>query len=222
MGLCLANEFVILFHMSSVANMPVPRALVFDLGKVLLEFDYSIAARAMSPQSQMDAVQFKWVLDSSPLLMRFESGGFSNEEFYDAVRQETGYRGSFSDFSSHFVDIFAEIQPMVALHQELRSRGIPTYIFSNTNGLAIDSIRQRFPFFGGFTGYVLSYEIKAMKPLSASYESVEAMTGLKGSDLLYLDDRLENVEGGQARGWQTIHHSDPAESIRVVRRSLGW
>jgi len=206
--------------MSAPSN-PVPKVVVFDLGKVLLEFDFGRAARALSPLSATDPVGFRAAIDQSALLLRYESGGLTDEGFYGEIQRLTGYRGSFEDFAAGFSDIFGEIAPMIALQQSLRSRGIPTWIFSNTNDLAVSFIRSRFPFFGGFDGYVLSYQIGAMKPAPASYEAVERATGHRAADLLFLDDREENVMGAQARGWQILHHRDPSETVPRVHRLLG-
>ncbi|HRI13599.1 MAG TPA: HAD family phosphatase [Verrucomicrobiota bacterium] len=199
----------------------VPRVVVFDLGKVLLDFDYFIAAQALSPLSRLAATDFKRVLDQSPLLHEFETGALSNQEFYTEVQRLTGYQGNYDQFAAAFGDIFTEIPPMVALHQDLKTKGVTTWAFSNTNDLAIGHIRRQFPFYGDFAGTVLSHEIGAMKPNSASYEAIEAATGFRGSELLYLDDRPENIEGAQRRGWQTIHHTDPMDSIKRVWAALG-
>jgi HAD superfamily hydrolase (TIGR01509 family) len=95
---------------------------------------------------------------------------------------------------------------------------VPLYIFSNTNDLAIGHIRRNFPFFAEFDDFVLSYEHGAMKPDAKLYEVVERLAGRRGGQLLYLDDRIENVEAGRARGWQVIHHRQPAESIAVIEK----
>ena len=102
---------------------------------------------------------------------------------------------------------------MVEFHAGLRRAGVPTFIFSNTNDLAIAHIRRRFPFFAHFDGYVLSFEHGAMKPAAKLYEVVEQVTGRKGAEILYLDDRLENAEAGHRRDWQVIHHDQPGPSI---------
>ena len=205
----------------STNKSPAPKVVVFDLGKVLLEFDFGRAARALSPLSTTDPTGFRAAIDQSDLLLRYESGGLTDEGFYGEIQRLTGYRGSFETFAAGFSDIFGEIAPMIALQQSLRSRGIPTWIFSNTNDLAVSFIRSRFPFFGGFDGYVLSYRIGAMKPAPASYEAVERATGHRAADILFLDDREENVLGGHARGWQTIHHRDPSETVPRVHHLLG-
>jgi HAD superfamily hydrolase (TIGR01509 family) len=106
---------------------------------------------------------------------------------------------------------------MVEIHAQLRAKGIPTYIFSNTNDLAVEHIRRNFPFFSNFDGYVLSYEQGAMKPDDKIYQAVEKMTGHDGPRILYLDDRLENVEAGVKRGWQVILQEAPEQSIARIK-----
>jgi HAD superfamily hydrolase (TIGR01509 family) len=108
---------------------------------------------------------------------------------------------------------------MVGLHQQLRASGVPTFILSNTNELAVGHIRARYPFFAGFDGYSLSYEQRSMKPDARIYEAVEEMSGCRGAELLYLDDRPENVAAGAARGWQAIEHVDPAVTLPIVGRT---
>ena len=198
-----------------------PRAVVFDLGKVLLDFDYNIAARTLSPHSRLGPDDFKQVLDQSPLLHHYESGRITTAEFEAEVRKLTGYAGTADHVRAAFADIFAEIPEMIALQDGLRRQGIPTYIFSNTNEIAVGHIRARYPFFGGFDGLVLSYEIGAMKPLGASYVAVERHTGLSGTELLYVDDRAENIAGGESRGWQSLLHVTPAITIAEVLRRIG-
>ena len=117
-----------------------------------------------------------------------------------------------------FADIFSEMPPMIALHAELRRRGIPTYVFSNTNDLAIEHIRRNFPFFANFDGYILSYEVGSMKPDARIYKALEAMTGKRGAEILYLDDRPENVDAGAARGWQVFLQTDPAKSRAAIEQ----
>ena len=108
----------------------------------------------------------------------------------------------------------------ISLHAELRQRGFKTYIFSNTNDLAIQHIRRNFPFFKNFDGYILSYEVGGMKPQSKIYEAMEKMSGRNGADLIYLDDRHENIEAGAGRGWQAILH-ESSEKTRHALKARG-
>ena len=105
---------------------------------------------------------------------------------------------------------------MVELQAALRQRGLPTYIFSNTNDLAIAHIRRNFPFYGNFDGYILSYEHGVMKPEAGLYEVVERKCGRRGAEILYLDDRPENIAAGAARGWQVILQETPEKTLAAV------
>jgi HAD superfamily hydrolase (TIGR01509 family) len=194
-----------------------PGAVVFDLGKVLVDFDWSIAARRMSRRSAASPEDLLKTFDYSPLMVEFELGTLSKEQFYEGASRLVDFKGGFDEFADIFADIFTEMTAMTEMHAELRRRSIPTFIFSNTNILAVTHIRERFPFFAGFDGYVLSFEHGAMKPNAPLYEAVERLTGLQGSDLLYIDDRAENVEAGRSRGWQSILQESPEKTIAAVR-----
>jgi FMN phosphatase YigB (HAD superfamily) len=198
--------------------MPVPSVAVFDLGKVLVDFDYGISAEKIARRSRFTPAQVRDLLDHSLLLQRFETGLMNRQEFYGEVCAACGFSGSLDDFCSLFADIFFEIKPMVDLHAALRAARMPTFVFSNTNDIAAGHIRARFPFYSHFDGYVLSYQHGAMKPSARIYEVLERETGQKGQAILYLDDRAENVQAGLARGWQALLHETPEKTIPALRR----
>jgi glucose-1-phosphatase len=194
------------------------KAVVFDLGKVLLDFDYTIAGRRIAARSKVPPESIRRFVDYSPLLFRLERGEVTTQQFYEEVCAATGFDGSFAEFADFFADIFVPIEPMVELHAALRRQGMPTYIFSNTNDLAISHIRRAFPFYSNFDGYILSYEHGVMKPDARLYEVVERQSSRRGSEILYLDDRPENVAAGAARGWQVILQETPDKSRAAVQK----
>jgi len=192
--------------------MPDQPVFIFDLGKVLIDFDYSIAdakIRARSTRPPAEPSLFAGFFD---LMVAYETGLITRDRFFGGIRDAIGFQGSPAEFGDYFAKIFAPITPMIELNAALRRAGYRTYIFSNTNDLAIEHVRQDFPFFQDFDGYILSYEIKAMKPQPAIYEAMEHLCGLRGSDLIYLDDRAENIAAGAARGWRTILHENPEKT----------
>lgn len=194
--------------------------LVFDLGKVLVDFDYSIAAQKITARSSRPPQDLHAFLGSSPLLVEYESGRLTRQKFYEAISAAIGFAGGLDEFGSFFADIFSEMPAMIALHAELRQRGFKTYIFSNTNDLAIEHVRRSFPFFKNFDGYIFSHEIGALKPQPEIYLALEKLCHRSGKDLVYIDDRAENIAAGQARGWHAILHESPAKT-RAALSDLG-
>lgn len=199
----------------------VPRAVVFDLGRVLLQFDFGIMASNLASRSRMGRDAILSLLDQTPLLHRYESGRMTTQAFFEAVAGTIGFEGGLEEFGPLFADMFAEIPELVAFHAELGRRGVPRYLFSNTSELVVEHLRPRHPFFPQFDGFVFSYEARAMKPDPASYAAVESVAGLRNSELLFIDDRRENVDAAAARGWRIVWQVNPAESVAEARQILG-
>ena len=188
------------------------RVVAFDIGKVLLDFDYRIFARRMASRTRMDVPALDVFLNQSPLLARYESGQLTTPEFFAVVQKETGFDGSEEDFGAFFENIFTPIDEVITLHEAVSADGLPTFTFSNTNELAVRHISASYDFWPRFTGHVLSYEAKSLKPETEIYEILEEATGCSGGEIAYIDDRPENVEAGRARGWRAIQHRTPAET----------
>ena len=200
--------------------MSRPNVVVFDLGKVLVDFDYSIAIRRFAERSEAGIEQIQRLVDS-PIQVEFESGKITTDEFIAAIRHGAGFRGDRAEFVSIFADIFSPLKTMIAFFERLKSLGIPTCVFSNTNEIANGHIRERFLFYSRFDQYVLSFEEGAMKPDEQIYDVVEQRTGESGAGILYIDDRPENIETGRGRGWQTILQDGEAASVAKAESLLG-
>ena len=132
--------------------MSLPKIIAFDLGKVLVDFDYSIAARRIAARGTMGVKDLHSFLGQSPLLVELECGRLTRQGFFEEMQRATGFRGALDEFSGFFADIFTEMPETIALHAELHRRRIPTYIFSNTNDIAVEHVRRNFPFFANFDG----------------------------------------------------------------------
>jgi FMN phosphatase YigB (HAD superfamily) len=196
----------------------LPSVVVLDLGKVLVDFDYSIAARRIAARSSRVVDNSRFFAEHAPLLYSYELGQISTETFFEAMRAATGFAGSLAEFGDSFSDIFTPIQPMIELQAEVRRKGFPVHIFSNTNELAVSQIGRHFPFYHNFDGYILSYEHGALKPDAKLYRAVEQQTGCRSAEILYLDDRPENVAAGLDRGWQAVLHESSQKSRAAFER----
>jgi HAD superfamily hydrolase (TIGR01509 family) len=200
--------------------MTRPNVVLFDLGKVLVDFDWHLATDRIAAQACATPGEIFRFIATSGVMIRYEKGQITNEQFFADIQAAIGYRSTLEDFRQAFADIFAEISPMVQLHARIRAAGIPTWIFSNTNDWAVTHIRDRFAFFANFDGYFLSFQLGAMKPEAAIYEAAECTTGCLGQEILYIDDIAENVAAATARGWQAIRHESSDETVSTVVERL--
>jgi epoxide hydrolase-like predicted phosphatase len=74
--------------------------------------------------------------------------------------------------------------------------------------------------FALFDVVVDSSEVGHRKPEPAIYELTTSMLGVRGSEILYLDDFAANIAGAEAAGWRTIHFSDAASALRQIDIAL--
>src|SRR5439155_21214323 len=104
--------------------MPSPKALVFDLGKVLVDFDYSIAGRRIAARGKMSAAEVQKFIDHSPLLVRFQTGQISREQFFAEVQSVTGFDGALDQFAEFVAAICSPTYPWLRWHAAWRPRGV--------------------------------------------------------------------------------------------------
>ena len=194
------------------------KAVIFDLGNVFVDIDHEKASRRLRGHRIARPGFVENAADAERLLQGFERGELTTPQFYEAVCRQRALSISLESFSAIYCDIFSPVDAMIETNAALRRAGLPTYIFSNTSALHFDYIRHSYPFMSEFTGYFLSYELGCMKPDASAYDAVEKTTGYSGSELLYIDDRLENVAAGAARGWRTIHHTEARLTVASLRK----
>jgi 2-haloacid dehalogenase len=192
------------------------RAVVFDLGNVLVSIDYERALKRLRPLSRRQASDLLAAIAGSPHLTRFETGETDVLQFTSALSRELGVTAPHEEICSILCDMFAPDPEMTAAYEAIRANGLPTYIFSNTNALHFDFIRASYPVLSQCDGFFLSFELGVMKPAPGAYAHVEAGTGCSRSEILYVDDRLENVKAAAARGWRAIHHVSPRATVREL------
>ena len=197
------------------------RVAVFDIGKVLLDFDYGIFVGRMAPRTHLDVPALDRLLNQSPLLAEYESGGLDCAAFFKEIQKETGYDGTRDEFAALFEDIFTPIDEVVAMHKQIAASGLPTYTMSNTNPMAVYHIQQKYSFWPLFSGHVLSFEHGSLKPESELYYQLEVVSDCAGKEIVYLDDRPENVAVGKARGWQVIQVENP-DQVQSAFQEMGF
>ena len=200
--------------------MQTPEVVVFDLGKVLLDFDYDIAIRRFAERSDVGIDKVRELINSS-VQYDYESGKITTDEFFSYVRNGAGFQGGRSEFVDFFSDIFSPMEMMLNFFKRVKKAGLPICVFSNTNEIAIQYISKQYSFYDDFDFYVLSFQEKGMKPDEPIYRVVEKKTMKSGEAILYIDDRLENIETGNRLGWQTVLQNDEVYSIAKAEKLLG-
>lgn len=197
------------------------QAAIFDIGNVLVPFDYERIFRKLEA-CHPDGAR----MDRGPIFaMReaFESGRLSRDEFLAEIRNYVQFEGSDEELVRVWEDIFVENLPMNSLVESL-ARRMPLFLLSNTNCIHREYLLRVFPVFRHFQGGVYSYEVGLLKPDPSIFLLAAKTLGVEPSRTLYLDDMPENARAARSVGYQVVEY-DPhrhSEALEKISGILGY
>lgn len=180
----------------------MPDAYLFDIGNVIITFDFRISARKIASHSTVSPEEVLALV--SPLTIDLELGKITPAAFIEAASERIGYTGDPDDFHTSFADIFELNLPMVAFIEMLKAEGKSLFLLSNTNGIHVPFFEATYPVFSLFEGRIYSHEVGLMKPDPAIYEVVKSTLPLDPARTIYIDDNPANCEAGAAAGFLSI------------------
>lgn len=178
-------------------------AILFDIGNVLLRFDFNLAAQALAAHSRLPAPEIRAVLDD--LHTPHESGGISSDEFIVEAMKRMGCAAPKEVFLEAFTGIFTPNEPMWEFDRALRGK-VRRVLFSNTSRIHQEHVFAFYPEFQTMDGGVYSWTAKCMKPDEGIYLQALALLNLPPERVAYIDDLLPNIETGRRLGLRCLHY----------------
>lgn len=199
----------------------MPDAYLFDIGNVIITFDFGKAARKLAAHSGLAAEHALPLV--APLTVDLELGRLTPDEFIKAASELIGFTGDASFFRTAFEDIFELNLPMVAFIEERKAEGSPLYLLSNTNGIHAPFFEATYPVFDLFDGRIYSHEVKMMKPDPEIFEVAINRLKIIPERTLYIDDLPANCAAGRESGLLAIpyfigRHDDFLEAVAALER----
>lgn len=178
--------------------------LVFDLGNVLLPFDYTGMIKQFNNLynglGDRFAEQYK---NNYEYHREFERGKISRKEFVSTMLDRLEHKISGEDFCKMFSEIFTLNNDVIDLLPKLK-KNYTLCLLSNTNEIHEEYGYRHYEFLKNFDKLFLSHEIGYVKPEKEIYAAVENFTGKQPDEHLFIDDILEYVNGAKNCGWNAI------------------
>jgi putative hydrolase of the HAD superfamily len=179
-------------------------AIVFDLGNVLIPFDYGIAIQKLNLVEQGLGDRFIEYYRSNYSVHRdFERGNISDDKFVNQMLKVIDNKIDGETFKFYYSDIFTVNEDVVSLLPQLKEN-YKLCLLSNTDSIHQKYGWQRYEFLKYFDKLILSHEVGAVKPEEKIYRAVEAVSGFKSSEHFYIDDIKEYVEAAKNIGWTAV------------------
>lgn len=201
------------------------KALIFDMGGVLVDLDIEDCKRAF--KEDLGYYRIDEIIDpchQKGIYGDLEEGLISPEEFRNAVLDESRQGALPEDVDKAMWHILVGIEPYKAELLKRLSESYELYMLSNNNGICLPRSREIFadagvPLDAIFRKCYFSFEMKALKPSEAFYKAVMEDIGLAKEDMLFIDDSQKNVDGALAAGLPAVFYrpgSDLGELLDKV------
>ena len=117
------------------------------------------------------------------------------------------------------VDMWTEPNhEMIAWAAALQARGLRTAILSNLGDDMERGVRERCAWLGGFDHLTFSHALGTAKPDPAIYRHAAKGMGLPAGEILFVDDREDNIAAAHAFGMQAVRYTDHDEFVAELKR----
>ncbi|MBU0503546.1 MAG: HAD family phosphatase [Candidatus Omnitrophota bacterium] len=178
------------------------RAVIFDLGRVLIDFDYLSGVKRISRFCDKTPQEITSLFFNSPLTNSFEEGKISPGIFFKEVKTVLGLRIGFKEFLPIWNEIFymtEENKKTFHLAGDLKNN-YKLALLSNVNILHLDYIKKEFPVFDIFDPILASCELGLIKPDYRIYQQAINALECQPAEIFYTDDREELIDAAKKFG----------------------
>lgn len=183
--------------------MPL-KTIIFDLGRVIVPFDFERGYRGMQPYCSYPASEIPDRLRASGLTERFESGHMDAREFFEEMSKALELRMPYGEFRAVWSSVFLpETLVPDAFVGSLKDR-YRLLLLSNTNSIHFEMIHENYPILRHFDEFVLSYRVGAMKPSPVIYREAIARAGCEPAECFFTDDVPAYVAGARKEGIDAV------------------
>ena len=198
------------------------RAILFDLGKVLIHFDFERGYRAMEGLCPYAAAEIPRRLLGTGLVERFETGLIEPRDFVAELSAILDLKMDYARFCEIWSGIFTEPLIPERMLEGLAAR-YRLVLISNTNAIHFESIRGRYALLRHFHSLVLSYEVKAMKPQQEIFRAALEAAGCRAKECFYTDDIAEYVAAARRMGIDAVQFQSREQLEKeMAERGIGW
>jgi glucose-1-phosphatase len=201
----------------------VIKTVIFDLGKVLISFDFKRGYQGLEKVSGIPADEIPKRIGASDLVKRFETGLVEPKDFVDQLCRMLDLHISYEQFCEIWSSIFLPDPLIPESMLEGIGRRYGLLLLSNTNEIHFRMLEQTYPLFRHFHDRILSCRVRAMKPSPVIYHEAIVRSGCPAGECFYTDDIADYVEAARREGMDAVQFQSCAQIQGELRaRGVEW
>ncbi|MBD3426632.1 MAG: HAD-IA family hydrolase [Candidatus Omnitrophica bacterium] len=198
------------------------KAILFDLGNVIVDVDEVKLERSYSPHGKVSEGELVSYVKASQDANRYMEGKLSTSQFYYRARRRFRLDMKFGDFYRVWNSIFLAKSDMEDLIRNLKSSypDVKLILISNTNEAHYRYIRDNYKILDELDGHVVSYEAGCQKPDRRIFAEAMRKAGSIPPETIYVDDRLDLIRAARVMGIHAFHFTS-SEQLRADLARFG-
>lgn len=188
------------------------KALIFDLGNVVFNVDMNLIPIHWAERSGIPLEKIKKYFETDKSFDKFERGDLTEEEYRKITNENLGMNLSEKDFDEGLTALYLdETDDINSLLKELK-KNYRIIALSNTNIIHKRVWREKYKdTMDQFEKIFSSHEINTRKPETEPYLIALNYLKMKPEEVIFLDDKPENIEPAKTLGMKTITVRSPAQ-----------
>lgn len=192
--------------------------IVFDLGNVLIPFDYHIIIGKLEKIETGLGEKFgKLYSENYHIHRQHEKSEITSDEFISIMMEWLEKKVKKEEFCRIYSSLFSLNDDMIALLPRLKEN-YKLVLLSNTNSIHRNYSWKNNEFIKLFDKLILSYEVRAIKPEAKIYKAVEDFTQVPPNEHFYVDDIEEYVNVARQRGWDAVQFVGYDQFIKELKK----
>lgn len=190
-------------------------AVVWDIGRVLVEWDFPAIWRDVIPDPGALAA-FTTSVVSEGWHFRHDAGEPMAAMIAERIAQFPQHGALLERYRTHWLlSVPGPVAGTHALVERLAGRGVPQFSITNFGADAFALFRPTFPVLDHMRAIVVSGEECLTKPDAAIFDLAAARFGHAPARMLFIDDNAANVAAAAALGWQVHHFANDAGALEA-------
>lgn len=199
------------------------KTLIFDLGKVIIPFDFKRGYQGLEQVCGYPAAEIPRRIATTDLVQRFESGLIGPVDFVEQLSLVLDLRINYDQFCQIWSSIFLPDPLIPESLLEGLSKRYRLLLLSNTNAIRFDMLEKTYPLLRHFHHMVLSYRVGAMKPSPAIFREALARAECRPEECFFTDDIAEYVAAAKREGIDAVQFESRAQiEQELMARGIRW
>lgn len=199
------------------------KAILFDLGRVIVPFDFRRGYERLGSLCGIPAADIPRRIGETNLVRHLEKGQIGAEEFVQSLSAHLGMQITHAEFCTIWTSIFLPHTLMPESLVKNLAAKYRTVLLSNTNSIHFEMIRENYPILRHFHAFVLSHEAGWMKPEPEIYNKAIEVAGCLPGECFFTDDIPEFVVAACHAGIDAVQFQNVEQLERELRaRGVEW